>query len=511
MDCPGASEGGITAATLGSSAFREAHRVRHAYVSGSMYRGIASADLVIRMGKAGLLGYFGTGGMELHRIEEAILKVQRELGPDRSFGMNLLCNLDHPETELAIVDLFFRHGILRLEAAAYTQITQSLVWFRVRGLREQAGRVRIAHSIMAKVSRPEVALEFLSPPPQKLVERLCRRGMVSRAEAELAPRVPMCDDLCVEADSGGHTDKGVAFALIPTMLRLRDEAIQARFRGASIRVGAAGGIGTPHAVAAAFVLGADFVLTGSVNQCTVEAGTSELVKDMLAGMNVQDTSMAPAGDMFEIGAKVQVLSKGVFFPARANRLYELYRQYNSLDEIDAKTRQQIEGRYFKRTFEEVYQETKDYYLKAAPEQVERAETSPRFKMALVFRWYFVKTSRLALDGVADERSDFQVHCGPALGAFNQWVKGTRYEDWRNRHPDQIADLLMRGAAALLQARVSQWRGSETNWNGNTLWDSGLLNEEKDVAVPGSLDGPARSQRRPEARPGWPAGRAENSP
>lgn len=79
-----------------------------------------------------------------------------------------------------------------------------------------------------------------------------------------------------------------------------------------IRVGAAGGIGTPEAAAAAFILGADFIVTGSINQCTVEAGTSEIVKDLLQEINVQDTEYAPAGDMFELGAKVQVLKKGLF-------------------------------------------------------------------------------------------------------------------------------------------------------------------------------------------------------
>ena len=50
--------------------------------------------------------------------------------------------------------------------------------------------------------------------------------------------------------------------------------MMARYRYTkAIRVGAAGGIGTPEAAAAAFVLGADFILTGSINQCTVEAGT----------------------------------------------------------------------------------------------------------------------------------------------------------------------------------------------------------------------------------------------
>ena len=113
-------------------------------------------------------------------------------------------------------------------------------------------------------------------------------------------------------------------------------------------MGAAGGIGTPEAAAAVFVMGVDFILTGSVNQCTVEAGTSDVVKDLLEGMNVYDTDYAPSGELFELGAKVQVLKKGIFFPARATKLVALHHEHNALDEIDEKTRLQIQERYFKR-------------------------------------------------------------------------------------------------------------------------------------------------------------------
>jgi trans-AT polyketide synthase/acyltransferase/oxidoreductase domain-containing protein len=59
-------------------------------------------------------------------------------------------------------------------------------------------------------------------------------------------------------------------------------------------------------------------------------------------------------------------------------------------------------------------------------------------MALIFRWYFGYSTQLALSGDSKRRVDYQIHCGPALGAFNQWVKGTELENWRNRHVDVIA-------------------------------------------------------------------------
>jgi trans-AT polyketide synthase/acyltransferase/oxidoreductase domain-containing protein len=205
-------------------------------------------------------------------------------------------------------------------------------------------------------------------------------------------------------------------------------------------------------------MGADFILTGSINQCTVEAGTSVAVKDMLETAGPQDTAYAPAGDMFELGAKVQVFKKGIFFPARANKLYELYSRYNSLDEIDLKTRRQIEEKYFRRSFDDIWQETKSYYLDAGRGKLEELERSPKLKMALIFRWYFVHTTRLAMNGDEQQKLDYQIHCGPALGAFNRWVKGTALESWRNRHVADIAERLLDATADRLNERFAQLTG-----------------------------------------------------
>jgi trans-AT polyketide synthase/acyltransferase/oxidoreductase domain-containing protein len=443
----------ITAESLGSDEFKQEYHLKYAYVSGAMVKGIASKELVVKMGKAGLMGFFGTGGLKLPKIEEAIQFIQKELKDGQAYGMNFLHNPSEPQLEDDTVDLFLKQGVKHIEAAAFMQITPALVRYRLKGLkREESGKISTVHKVMAKISRPEIAQIFLSPAPERVVKKLLEANKISEQEAELSKEMPMADDLCVEADSGGHTDMGIMAVLLPTIIRQRDELMDKHQYAKIVRVGAAGGIGTPEAAATAFMLGADFILTGSINQCTVEAGTSDTVKDILQQLNVQDTDYAPAGDMFELGAKVQVVRKGVFFPARANKLYELYRHHNSLDEIFGKTKKQIQDKYFHRSFEEVYAETKAYYSQYLPEEIEKAERNPKHKMALVFRWYFVHTMRLAMQGSAEQKVDYQIHSGPAMGAFNQWVKGTALENWRNRHVDEIADKLMQGTAELLNKR-----------------------------------------------------------
>jgi len=445
----------IAPEALGSSAFRKDYGIKYAYLSGAMYKGIASRELVVAMGKAGLMGYFGAGGVSPDAVEAAIVSIRSQLDETQSFGMNLLADARRPEREARTVDLYLKHGVRYVEAAAYIQLSPSVVRYRLAGLRRSdQGAIECRHRVLAKVSRPEVAETFMRPAPPQMVTRLRDAGQITAEQAAMAHLVPVAQDICVEADSGGHTDRGAAYALMPAMQALRSRVMREQQYQAPIHIGAAGGIGTPEAAAAAYMLGADFIVTGSVNQCTVEAGTSDLAKDMLQDINVQDTDYAPAGDMFELGAKVQVLKKGVFFAVRGNKLYELYMRHDSIEEIDAKTKTLVQEKYFRQSFAEVWSETRRYYEKSHPQLIEAAERNPKQKMAMIFKWYFAFSNRMAMQGRDDRRGDFQIQCGPALGAFNQWVKGSPLESWRNRHVAAIGEAIMTGAAQVLTERLA---------------------------------------------------------
>jgi trans-AT polyketide synthase/acyltransferase/oxidoreductase domain-containing protein len=440
----------ITAERLGAESFRRDYKVRRAYAAGAMDHGISSPELVVRMGKAGYIGFFGAGGVKAGEIEESIRAIKSSLDAGESFGVHLASCPDHPESEMAVVDLCLRYGVRFLEVSGFVTSSPALVRFRLKGLsKDREGRLMSAHKVIARVSRPEAAAAFLDPPPELEVAELLSAGLVSGEEAQWARGIPLSDDICVEAEAG----MGGTAVLLPTIIRQRDEACRRQSYDTAVRVGCAGGIGTPEAAAAAFLLGADFILTGSVNQCTVEAGTSEEVKDILQTINVQDTEYAPAGDLFELGAKVQVLKKDVLFPARANRLYDLWRHYGTWEEIDASTRARIERDYFGRSFENVYEESVKPGLEISRQESEKAERDKRHQMALVFRWYFDHAMSLALSGAKDQRANYQVLCDPALGAFNQWVKGTQMEPWRHRQVDDIADRIMEGAAEMLSRQL----------------------------------------------------------
>jgi trans-AT polyketide synthase/acyltransferase/oxidoreductase domain-containing protein len=450
--CGAPSRMSVLADRLGADSFRHDYGVRRAYIAGSMYKGVASVQFVLLMARAGYMAYFGSGGLMPATIEKAIVEIQR-LIEGRAFGVNLPASSDDQAGEMAIVELCLRYGVRFIEASGYVAPSRALVEFRLKGLsRNAAGGVVIGNRVLVKVSRADTADTFLQPAPEWVMASLLAERRVTLAQVELAREVPVADDICVEGDCAGRTDMASTPVLLPVVVRLRNEACQRRGYRTALRVGNSGGIGTPESAAAAFLLGADFILTGSVNQCTVEAGTSEPVKDLLESMTVQDTAYSPADDMFETGSKLQVLKKGVSFATRASRLYELWKKFESWTEIDASTRAQIECDYFECSFEDAYAAIVNSRRLQRPEEPAFIGMTPRHRMALVFKWYYARAMDLALAGEAGARANYQVWCGPALGAFNQRARGTRLEKWRDRHVDAIADMIMVGAAELLSTQ-----------------------------------------------------------
>jgi trans-AT polyketide synthase, acyltransferase and oxidoreductase domains len=444
---------------LGDQQFKDKHHLRYAYIVGAMANGITSVKMVEKAGNAGLVGFFGAAGLALDQIESAIDRLQQNL-KNTPFGFNLIHSPNDPELEAAVVRLYLQRGIKLVSASAYLDLTLPLVYYRVKGIHRDAhGEIICPNKVIAKVSRVEVAAKYFSPPPQKLLAQLIDKNMITRAEAELAGMIPMADDLTAEADSGGHTDNRPAISLLPTMIALRDELAEKYTYKNPPCVGLAGGISTPHSAAAAFAMGAAYILTGSVNQSCVEAGTSETVRHMLADADQADVTMAPAADMFEMGVKVQVLKRGTMFPLRAAKLYDLYSAHDRFESISEKQRNMLERDFFRCSFQEEWEQTKAYFTRHDPKQIERAEKDSKHKMALVFRSYLGQSSNWANSGDPSRKIDYQIWCGPAMGAFNQWVKGSFLQAPENRNTVTVAMNLLLGASVVTRANWLKHQGT----------------------------------------------------
>ncbi|MBF0467515.1 MAG: PfaD family polyunsaturated fatty acid/polyketide biosynthesis protein [Desulfamplus sp.] len=469
--------------------------------------------MVEAMAKNGMIAFFGSGGLSLSEVEEAIIRLKKALPPlkrdidcpdqssqspqssqssqysrsspssefslstssffSNAWGCNFIHSHGDPELEMALAQLYLKYGVQTISAAAFMRITLALVYYRLKGIhRNMEGDIITPNKIIAKVSRVEVARQFFSPPPEKLVTELLDQGLISQDEAELAPYIPMAQDLTAEADSGGHTDNRPAISLWPTMAALKDE-FNKRFNYAQpLCVGFAGGIATPESAAAAFQMGAAYILTGSINQSCVEAGTSQSVKSLLAQAEQADVAMAPAADMFEIGAKVQVLKRGTMFSVRAEKLYQVYKTYDCFEAVPDKLKTEIEEKYLQASFSQKWEETKEFFrtrTSAGQQQttnsknikeLEQAHSDPRYKMALVFRSYLGLSSRWSISGDPQRKMDYQIWCGPSMGAFNQWVKGSFLEKSENRKVADIAINLLLGASVCTRAGWLRSQGVE---------------------------------------------------
>ena len=439
---------------LGDRSFCEVHGTRFPYVAGEMANGIATTRMVVAMAKAGFLGFFGAAGLSLERVEAAIDEIEEALGrDDLPWGINLIHSPNEPALEEAVADLYLRRGVRRVSASAYMNLTPALLRYAYSGVRiDASGHVTRRNHVFAKISRPEVARRFMDPAPTAMLEALVSRGQLTPEEARLAASLPVAEDYTVEADSGGHTDNRPLTALFPTILSLRDERMAEHGYRRPMRVGAAGGLGTPSSVAAAFALGAAYVVTGSINQAAVESGLHADGRRMLAKADIADVAMAPAADMFELGVQVQVLKRGTMFSVRAKKLYDLYRAWPSLESIPADERARVEKDMLHCSFDEAWESTRRFWEASDPEEVAKAEADPHHRMALVFRSYLGQASKWSISGTPDRRSDYQIWCGPAMGAFNAWTAGSFLAEAANRDVVQIARNLLEGAAVVTRAQ-----------------------------------------------------------
>jgi trans-AT polyketide synthase/acyltransferase/oxidoreductase domain-containing protein len=445
---------------LGDRGFCEAHGTRFAYVSGAMANGIATPQLVIAMGRAQMLGFFGAAGLSFEKVERGLQVIRAELeGSGAAWGVNLIHSPNEPTLEERVADLYIRHRVPRVSAAAYMKLSPSIVRYAYSGLSVGPDqRIVRPHNVFAKISRIETAQHFMNPAPEAMLRELVASGLLTEQEARIGATLPVAEDITAESDSGGHTDNRPLSALLPNILAGRDAAMRAHDYARPIRVGAAGGMGTPSAVAAAYAMGAAYVLTGSVNQAAVESGLSEAGRQMLANASMTDVIMAPAADMFELGVEVQVLKRGTMFGTRAKKLHDVYKRYSSLEEIPADERAALEKRVLGAKIDDIWQETHAFWSKRDPEEAARATDDPKHRMALVFRWYLGKASKWAIDGESSRAFDYQIWCGPAMGAFNTWVKDSFLEPPESRHAVQIALNLLEGAAHISRAQQLRTMG-----------------------------------------------------
>ena len=79
-------------------------------------------------------------------------------------------------------------------------------------------------------------------------------------------------------------------------------------------------------------------------------------------------------------------------------------------------------------------------------------------MALIFRWYLGLSSRWSNSGEKGREMDYQIWCGPSMGSFNDWTRGTYLAEPQNRKIVDVTRHLFHGAAYLYRIQALKLQG-----------------------------------------------------
>ncbi|WP_408895211.1 ACP S-malonyltransferase [Paenibacillus taichungensis] len=436
---------------LGESSFQQVYDVKLSYMVSFLPKGITSAEMIIKLARSNILGFYGASGLPLDRIEQDLTYINKELGKLQPFGVGILGGA-YNSNDQEILKLLLKHKVANLEIQGYKNITPALVQFRAEGLvRDDHGIVSINHRIIAQAKSIEDAEIFLSPAPAYLLEDMVLKGLLSQEKAEWLMNIPMVDDLYVEStitETNRMLDSAV---LLPAVIKMRD----LRTRSTSwprTRIGSAMQIGSPETTGLSFFLGADFVVTRSINQATVEAGLSNMAKSMLDRARDKNSAIVPKVDCFESGEYTMVLHDNMYFAERADLLYRLFYNNDSWYEIDEEERNRIQELYLGQTFEQV----QDNLSAILPKSIlKRAERNGKVAMAHIYYWYLEQAQDLAITGDMRHSGEYHICFDQAAAACNNWLSGTEMETWENRRVDKLAEKLMLEAEMYLNERLSE--------------------------------------------------------
>ncbi len=182
--------------------------------------------------------------------EMTLARAHRAFG-GRLFALRVRRDSARPEAAEAMAELWARRGGRLLEAEGFEAPSLALTLWRAETLsRDAEGTAVSPRRLIARVSDPASAEAFLRPAPRHLLDQLLARGQIDAERRDLALRLPMADAVIAAGGSGAWP----TLPLLARVLRLRETLCGPQDWPL---VGAAGGAGSPQALAALFAMGAD--------------------------------------------------------------------------------------------------------------------------------------------------------------------------------------------------------------------------------------------------------------
>lgn len=425
---------------LGSKDFREEYNVNYAYVVSGLKRGITGVEVAKKLYKNKILGFVGIDCLDKEEVKKIIEHAKTEIPPEY-LGVHFSNDLYDSDRAEKIINYLIEQNICNIEVSDFVKPSKELIKYRLKGIRVASnGKITFSNKILVHASTIKCAKAFMNPISDKLLKEMVLAGDITEEIAALAVTVPICDDICIDDEWHGMEAIG----------KLRDIGnINTYVK--NIRFGIGGRIGGPASVALAFFCGADFVVTTAINQCTIEANTSEYVKELLQDATENDFAYAPTDELFEFGLRTSVLKKGSLYHIRATKIYEIYCQYNGIEDIPLDIRNTIFMKYYKTSLEEVFA---NITKQMNEEEVRRLEGRPKEKMGLIFKWLLVKSFKDACVGNIENKANYLVLASREMADLNRFFENTEHFAWGNRSVVDIAVGLMNVGEKILNERCN---------------------------------------------------------
>lgn len=423
-----------------NSPFCASYGVKLPYIASALPGRACSPEWVVELARSGVLGFLGTELSSAAQLREDIRAVQADL-ERQAYGVSLFCEHGMSAADREKIDCCLAHEVSCIQALDYVEPSMAMVLYRLKGLsvsRDTDGvkRVLSRHRLVVRVDDPQLAGRFFAPPSQDVVDELFRQRHISAEQRDNAKHISLCSELYYDASTFSDTAAGK----LADMQR-ESESYKRQYNYAEkINLGVAAGFGDPRSVAEFFSLDVDFIVTDSINQCTLEANLPVTLKDSLASCSAADIVMAPAHEKFILGLKSPILNLDNCYPERANYLFDLYAQYEDLTHVPRDAVEYMERDIFGESLENVWLSVSSRLIESGRgEHVRRAARSEKYKMLLVFSSYL---DRIRAVNLNENPEEFFLTINEGMGRFNEWSMGTNFTHWKQRHASEIASALM---------------------------------------------------------------------
>ncbi|MFC1745257.1 1-acyl-sn-glycerol-3-phosphate acyltransferase [Candidatus Riflebacteria bacterium] len=447
---------GLNIQNLGSKEFQTVHGVRHSYCTAPLPFGISGKQMLSSLATAGFLPFFGSTGLNLGEIKNSLKQIRDRVG-NKTFGVGISFVPYDKEREWQLILILIKLGIRHLWVSHYPYPTEALTFFRLNGIKQNSiGAIEPQNFIFARVSHLETVKRFVAHPPKNVVERLWQDGRISEQEKNLSCKIGLSEDIIVHGEGSGLGSNGSLNTLFPQIYQ-SVKIIQEDLTR-NIRIGTSGGLSNPQAISAMFSLGADFVVTGSINQISAEANCSAKVKQMLAKAGSSDTAFVVSADPLEKGNNIQVLKYGTQFSVKANKLAKLYLKYGDLLNLPEKEKKVLEEGFFRCSLETAMNRANLIFkdLQFGENKKNKKESG----LLLLFHLYLYESFLWAKEGTKNREMDYQIWVDQSIGSFNMWRNAVFSKSIEDISVTDIAERLLFCSGVLTRLQFLQAQGFE---------------------------------------------------